>query len=87
MGSAKRMRPKRLGEKLLAIRRHLDCSLAEMAERLSTDEYMVRRTAISQFELNDREPSLPVLLRYARLSGIAVEILIDDDLNVPEKFL
>lgn len=83
MGSAKRMRPKRLGEKLLAIRNHFDCSLAEMASRLANDEFSVCRTDISRYELNSREPPLPVLLRYARLAGAAVEVLIDDKLDLP----
>jgi transcriptional regulator with XRE-family HTH domain len=86
MGS-KRMRPERLGEKLLAIRNHLDCSLSEMANRLSTDGLDVVRTNISRYELSDREPPLPVLLRYARLVGITIDILADDELDLPESLL
>jgi len=82
MGSAKRMRPARLGEKLLAIRNHFDCSLAQMAERLSNEDFSVRRTAISQYELNDREPPLPVLLRYARIARVSLESLIDDRMEL-----
>ena len=85
MGRAKRIRPKRLGEKLLAIRNHLDCSLSQMAERLSNNEVTVRRTGISQYELNDNEPPLPVLLAYSRLANIYVEVLIDDRLDLPER--
>lgn len=83
MGKAKRIRPERLGKKLLQIRNHFDCSLAEMAERLSNEKFSVRRTAISAFELQTSEPPLPVLLQYARLAGITVEILIDDELDLP----
>jgi transcriptional regulator with XRE-family HTH domain len=86
MGSV-RMRPKRLGEKLRAIRNHLDCSLADMANRLSADDVTVRRTVISLYESNDREPSLAVLLRYARLVGITLEVLADDELDLPESLL
>lgn len=85
MGRAKRIRPKRLGEKLLAIRQSFDCSLSEMAKKLSNDELTVRRTGISQYELNDNEPTLPILLSYARLANIYVEILIDDRLDLPDK--
>ncbi len=85
MGSAKRVRPKRLGEKLLAIRNHFDCSLTQMSERLSSNEIKVSRTVISAYELNDREPPLPVLLAYARLANIYVEILIDDRLDLSER--
>lgn len=87
MGGAKRIRPERLGEKLLAIRNHLDCSLSEMANRLSNDKFSVVRTNISRYELNDREPPLPVLLRYARLVGITLEVLVDDEMDLPESFL
>jgi len=81
------MRPKRLGEKLRSIRNHLDCSLADMANRLSNDKFSVVRTNISRYELNDREPPLPVLLRYARLVGITLEVLADDELDLPESLL
>ena len=85
MGSRKRVRPKRLGEKLLAIRNHFDCSLAQMAEKLSNRELKVSRTVISAYELNDREPPLPVLLAYGRLANVYVDFLIDDRLDLPEK--
>lgn len=84
MGRKKRMHPKRLGEKLLAIRQSFDCSLAQMADRLSNDEFSVRRTDISKYELGDSEPPLPVLLRYARLAGITLEVLVDDKIDLPD---
>lgn len=87
MGKAKRVRPARLGEKLSAIRRYFDCTLEQMAEKLSDDIFSVRRQAVSQYELNDNEPPLPILLRYARISGIAMEILVDDEIDLPGKFL
>jgi|GEM_PF-6214260 len=40
-------------------------------------------TAISKYELGRNEPTLIILLRYARLAGVHVEILIDDDLDLP----
>lgn len=86
MGS-KRVRPERLGEKLRSIRYYLDCSLSQMAGRLSTDKISVVRTNISRYELNDREPPLPVLLRYARLVGIIIDVLADDELDLPESLL
>jgi transcriptional regulator with XRE-family HTH domain len=86
MGRRKRIRPRRLGEKLKSIRSHSDCSLAEMAERLSTDEFSLRRTDISKYELDTNEPPLPVLLRYARLVGITIDILADDGMDLPESF-
>lgn len=85
MGRAKRVRPKRLGEKLLSIRNSFECSLSQMAEKLSNEELTVRRTGISQYELNDNEPPLPVLLAYARVANIYVEVLIDDKIDLPEQ--
>lgn len=86
MGKAKRVKPARLGEKLLAIRRFFDCSLTQMAERLSSEEFTVSRQAVSHYELNNNEPPLPVLLRYARLAGITIDVLADDKMNLPSKF-
>jgi transcriptional regulator with XRE-family HTH domain len=84
MGSAKRMRPQRLGKKLLAIRNYFDCSLAQMADRLSDDKVTVRRTDISRYELDNREPPLPILLRYARLVGTTIDVLADDEIDLPD---
>jgi hypothetical protein len=32
-----------------------------------------------------REPSLPTLLKYAEAAGVWVDVLIDDDLDLPDK--
>jgi transcriptional regulator with XRE-family HTH domain len=40
---------------------------------------------VSEFETGKREPSLIVLLRYARLANVCVDTLIDDDLDLPAK--
>lgn len=86
MGRAKRIRPERLGEKLSAIRRHFNYTLEQMAERLSDEKLRIRRQAVSQYELNDNEPSLLILLRYARLAGITIDILADDAAELPDNF-
>jgi hypothetical protein len=39
---------------------------------------------ISTYELNRREPPLHVLLNYARTVNVLVEVLIDDELDLPE---
>ena len=41
------------------------------------------RSAVSGYELGTREPPLPILLKYARLAGVCVEVLIDDKLDLP----
>ncbi len=82
MGSAKRLRPERLGEKFLAIRQKFNFSLSQMAEKLSDKKITLRRTDISKYELNQREPNLFILLRYARLADVSVESLIDDEADL-----
>jgi transcriptional regulator with XRE-family HTH domain len=42
-------------------------------------------SAVSQYELERREPPLPVLLRYAGLANVYVDVLIDDRLDLPER--
>ncbi len=82
MGSA-RERPERLAEKLLQIRNELSLSQGQMLDRLGMGERGYRHY-VSQFELGKREPSLIVLLQYARLANVYVEALIDDDLDLPD---
>ncbi len=43
----------------------------------------LNREEISKFERDLREPSLIIILAYARLIGISTDILIDDDLDLP----
>ena len=81
MGRSPRPRPARLGEKLLTIRQRLGLSQTLMCKTLDLE---VNYSAISNYELGTREPPLPVLLKYARLVGISSDVLIDDDLNLPD---
>ncbi len=83
MGSASRMKPANLGEKLLAIRKNFDYSLSQMATALSNEQVKIPRTDISRFEKGQREPSLIVLLQYARLAGVTMEMLVDDEMKLP----
>ncbi len=46
---------------------------------------MVVYNRISEYERGVREPPLPILLRYARLAGVPTEVLIDDELALPDK--
>jgi transcriptional regulator with XRE-family HTH domain len=81
MGKARRERPKRLPRKLLMIRKRLGLSQSEMAKAL---KLKATYTAVSGYELGTREPSLIVVLRYARLAGISTDVLLDDKLNLPK---
>jgi transcriptional regulator with XRE-family HTH domain len=83
MGHA-RLRPTRLAEKLLQIRTALGFSQSEMHRRLGIAE-MVEFKRISDYELDKTEPTLMILLQYARVAGVHMEALVDDDLNLPKK--
>jgi transcriptional regulator with XRE-family HTH domain len=84
MGKKPRPKPKRLAAKLLQIRNALRLSQSEMLKRLDVGEFSdVKR--ISDYEIGKSEPPLPVLLRYARVAGVCVDTLIDDEVNLPTK--
>lgn len=83
MGSAGRIKPRNLAKKLLAIREHFGYTGLQLAEKLSDDEITVQRTDIPRFEKGIREPSLIILLRYAKLVNITTDVLIDDKLELP----
>lgn len=82
MGRTARSRPARLAEKLLQIRTSLGLSQNEMIRRLGLSDVLYQSN-ISGFELKEREPSLPILLRYAQVAGVYVDVLIDDELDLP----
>ena len=78
-----RPRPKHLAKKLLQIRLSLGVSQGEIVKRLGIHD-VINHTTISKYELDKNEPPLAILLAYARLAGIPVEQIIDDDLALPE---
>lgn len=84
MGTASRPRPERLAEKLLQIRSALALSQNEMIRRLGFEDKIFQGT-LSAYERGMREPALPILLMYARVSGVCVDVLIDDELDLPKK--
>ena len=84
MGRAARLKPDRLGEKLQKIRLTLGLSQSELLRVLGF-EGIISYYRISNFELGTGEPPLPVLLQYARVAGVHAEVLIDDELDLPEK--
>lgn len=84
MGKGSRPKPGRLAEKLREIRLALGLSQAEMHRRLELEEE-VEYTNISKYELGRNEPPLSTLLRYARVAGVHMEDLVDDEMNLPEK--
>lgn len=84
MGRSARPKPRRLAEKLRAIRDALGLSQDEMLERLGPSPGLFR-SSVSGYELGRREPPLPILLRYAEVAGVWMDVLVNDDLDLPEK--
>src|SRR5262245_29750087 len=84
MGKASRPRPARLAEKLLDIRQALGLSQNGMLKRLGFDQ-TITRDYVSDYERGKREPPLPVLLQYARAAGVLMEVLVDDNADLPKR--
>jgi transcriptional regulator with XRE-family HTH domain len=82
MGRAARLKPKRLAEKLLQIRLAFGLSQSDMLRRLGFDED-IWYTQISGYELGRSVPPLPILLQYARIANVLMEVLADDNLDLP----
>lgn len=78
-----RPRPDRLSEKLRQIRLALGLSQTQMLTHLGLEDMKPGR--ISQYENNEREPTLQTLLAYSRAACIYMEDLVDDDLDLPDK--
>jgi transcriptional regulator with XRE-family HTH domain len=84
MGTIARRRPRQLAKKLLKIRRAFGDSQNALVRRLDLTDKMAQ-SDISAFERGTREPPLPVLLKYAQMAGIWIDVLVDDELSLPEK--
>jgi transcriptional regulator with XRE-family HTH domain len=80
MGKTKRAYPRKLARKLRRVRLNLGLSQTEIAKKLGVQN----RSSIAGYETGEREPPLPVLLKYARLAGTIVDVLIDDKLKLPQ---
>jgi len=79
-----RLKPRRLTEKLLQIRIGLGLSQNQMLRKLGlADEKF--RSSISSYELGGSQPPLPILLRYAQLAGVCLDVIVDDELNLPNR--
>jgi transcriptional regulator with XRE-family HTH domain len=84
MGTKPRLKPERLAEKLLQIRSALGLSQTEMLYRLGVED-LISYKQISKYEMGKGEPLLIILLRYARAAGVSMDLLVDDELDLPAK--
>ncbi len=86
MGSKQLVKPKRMGEKVREIRMRLGLTQQEMFELLERYGAKIYVGYIGSYEINERIPTLLVTLAYARAAGIPMEVLVDDELDLPVKF-
>lgn len=84
MGTNSVKQPARLAGKLLAIRNSLGLSQNEMINSLECGNELTQ-SQISAFERGTRLPSLIILLKYSRLARVHLEVLVDDNLDLPVK--
>ena len=84
MGKRPRLKPAKLPKKLLQIRQRLGLSQNELIRHMGFADVLVQ-ASISGYETGTREPPLPVLLEYAEVAGVWVDVLINDDLDLPDK--
>lgn len=74
--------PKRLGAKLASVRSILGLSQGGMLRYLGIDKEYTREE-LSAYERGVRIPPLHVLLKYSKAVRVWVNVLIDDDLDLP----
>ncbi|MDQ1522671.1 MAG: Helix-turn-helix domain [Pyrinomonadaceae bacterium] len=79
-----RPKPARLAEKLRQIRLTLGISQQELHRRLGVED-LIAYNEISKYELGKNEPYLQILLQYARVAGVHMEDIVDDELDLPDK--
>lgn len=80
MGTRKRDYPHKTARKLKQIRLRLGLSQGEIAKLLGVRN----RAQISTIENGQRQASITLLLKYARLAKVPMETLIDDKLKLPD---
>ena len=86
MGKNNIERPERLAEKLRRVRLKLGLSQAKMGEALGQYRAEMHRSSISAYENGDRLPPPLVALAYARLAKVSLDLLIDDESDLPKGF-
>lgn len=84
MGRSRRPRPTRLAAKLRRIRVALGLTQQQMFEELGETRTPLYRGHIGEYETGSREPPMLVVLRYARVAGVPMECLVDDELDLPD---
>jgi len=73
-----------MASKLRTIREGLGLSQSQMLARLGLEDSM-HYGRISQYENDEREPTLMTLLSYAHVAGVHLEDIVSDDLDLSPK--
>jgi transcriptional regulator with XRE-family HTH domain len=84
MGRSPSEKPAKLAEKLVKIRKGMNLSQTEIIYRLGLKDKLTRED-ISKYERGLRIPPLLILLKYARIANVWMDVLVDDELELPEK--
>lgn|ERR1044072_1460737 len=69
--------PTKLGKNMKQVREQLGMSQPQIVEVLSYKDTPLRASQISQYEQGQREPTMMLVLEYARLAKVPMECLID----------
>jgi transcriptional regulator with XRE-family HTH domain len=86
MGRSRRDQPIKLPRKLREIRLLLGLTQEQMAAQLRRSSRSRPRPGhVSEYEHGKRQPSVVMLLKYARMVGVPMEVLVDDDMELPRK--
>jgi len=86
MGRASRRRyvPVRLGEKFLQIRTALNLTQESMLERLELPRE-ITQSNISAYERRSKEPPIFVIMKYAEIANVWIDVLVYDSLDLPNR--
>jgi transcriptional regulator with XRE-family HTH domain len=82
--SRKRYMPARLGEKFLQIRTALNLTQESMLERLQLLPE-ITQSNISAYERGTKEPPIFVIIRYAEIANVWIDVLVKDSLDLPNR--
>lgn len=91
MGRRPKPRAERLNEKIRQIREAYGWTQPEFIRKLGLEAELTQ-SDIQAFEREpgerwSREPALPHLLLIARLAGITIDVLVDPELELPDRLL